>query len=417
MSGRISVFINIFGYVATITGTWIAIVGWAPEALKQYSFIGAALLASIFLAIIHLYGNLLLTPILVERHLDVAVKRSILLASQYLSKENKNSTGQRFRALPSIMETVTVVSALFISARTLKWPDRRMRQILSDDAQEWMFSTLKVGLIQGAPAEGFECSGCDKLSTCNMKYFDYLSHLYYCHGTFIGERFSSEFAPLANLLMEKFVCRDGICGWEATTGGGKIDPLATATILTLLTAFAGVDLRKIKRSINGLEKLQQQNGHLDGGWVRPKADSNRGCFSDMQVITAHRCIEAFRAWKDKGVIQDKQYNDVTQSAMRFLLSQDGREIPVDYHIAVGMSRPVVLRGLGHVAQGLIKAGASGESLDARMRVIALSQRRDGSFADRKEFIASELDTPQRTDLSAFLLRTLCFYRQIKTKQP
>lgn len=336
-----------------------------------------------------------------------AIRNSVGRAVRYLEDAgNRTEHDQRLRISPSVMETATVVGALTVGKHFLNRDHSNNEYGLT-----WLFETLKSQFSDISLPEklaGFDCHVCRGNNQCNIAFFDYLSHFSYCRGTILFDSFIEHFSLLGGTLENRLLAiSDNMAGWPARKGDADIDPLATSTALHLCLLFEALDDRDIRRVILWLIKSQAENGC----WKRPKEASNY-CGGEYKVISTHRAIEVLAMCSDAIELKDMAVdikNAISKGA-QYLASTPLADAPVSYDVQAGYLSPEIYRTIGHVAQGLTKAGNL-KSVVLRERICYLlnNQQSDGSFPISSSVTARDRNLLYYTDITAFMIRTLVFY--------
>lgn len=339
-----------------------------------------------------------------------AAKKAVSVALVYLQQaENKSSTSIRLRITKSVMESATVIGAETLAAKFLK---RSTNYDIT--GVSWIFEVLKSqfsGSGNLKSLEGFDCSACRGTNSCNVAFFDHLSHFVYCRGTPLYETFFEQFSFLGPLLASRLVTlTDQSAGWSAKQGDAEIDPLATATSLHLCLVFKSLTPEQVTVVAESLLRSQQPSG----AWHRPDK-SMAFCGGKLDVITTHRCIEVLSLLTKENSLEDRliPLRDVAiTNACTFLLGAPLHDDPVSYERNSGVLTPEVYRVLGHIVQGLVKAGkANTQSVRDKIGLILKCQDDDGSFRTSGSLLVRDRDLLHYTDITAFMVRTLVFYAQ------
>ncbi|WP_129348960.1 hypothetical protein [Solidesulfovibrio carbinolicus] len=347
-----------------------------------------------------------------EEEIPTKITKTIIRANKYLQTKNFNSDGQRMRHLPSLMETCTVIGAILLSAQTTK-----KKYPIEPRLIRWIFNELKCQFKNNNSVEFFDCSGCHFVKGCNIKYFDYLSHFYYAKNTFVFDLLIEEFSFLTDYLFLNILETEQHIGWPRCNGLKDIDPYATSTLLTLLSIF-NTKHKAIPSILESLSQMQILSGPQRGTWPSARSFymSNHPCFQSFPLITTHRCIEAFSVYQG-GAFFSKKYTNCIEIAADFLTNTPLQEQPVNYEFNMGIRSGEVLRGSGHVVQGLIKANRKNKYLFDLTNYIISAQYKDGSFHGRSNELTADRKMAEYTDLTAFLTRTLCLQHQYLSKSP
>lgn len=334
-----------------------------------------------------------------------AIRYAVAKAIDYLENaKNKNIHHQRYRNAPSIMETSTVFGALNLGKHFLGKDHENNERGLA-----WLFETLKSqfsGVTLPDKIQGFDCPHCRGKNQCNVAFFDYLSHFGYCRSTPLFASFVEQFSLLGVLLKKRLISGE-LAGWPAKEGDTDIDPLASATALHLCLIFNSLDSSETRRAVNCLIWSQQE----DGSWKRPEAASNF-CGGEFNIISTHRVIETLSMCLDRTGMVDltARIKQTIAKGAEFLSNCPLTEVPVSYDLHAGYVAPEVFRSIGHVAQGLTKAGnLKSVVLRERISYLLNNQQDDGSFPISNNVITSDRDLIFYSDVTSFLIRTLVFY--------
>jgi hypothetical protein len=333
-----------------------------------------------------------------QKDLKKSVKRAIKKGLDYLETNNVNKNGQRFRHIPSLLESATVIGAIYLAKDTLKIKHYDNIQTLT-----WLTNSLKKQFSNNGPVKYFDCYKCQNYQICNVGYFDYLSHFYYAKNTVLYEKLTNEFYFLIDIFESRMVKYNQLVGWTLYEEESReIDPFSTAGILILLDAFRSPMNKNINYILNSLVKSQDK----DGSWKRSFSIDGY-CGGSLDIITTHRVIEALSLYKEhlsKGV-----YERVVKNAIKYLKSSSGQETPVNYEIKSGVLEKELLRGLGHIVQALVKVGDESKMIEDYIKFIVCKQKEDGSYIGASEVLDDNRITAHNTDLTAFITRTLCIY--------
>ena len=316
----------------------------------------------------------------------------------YLEKENCNKNGQRYRNTVSIMETSTVIGTIVFASKTL---NKKVK--INNTTIYWLTNSLKK-LFKNTNVKYSNCQNCSELNKCNIKYFEYLSHFYYAKDTILYKILKEEFYFLNQELLKKYKKN----GWEDFEGSNNIDPLATATILILLSVYKNSPNYKIVDSLKFLIENQIKEGIKAGSWERPRSKEN-ACSRNFKVVTTHRVIEALSIYRDRFTILSNEIQETISLGVEYLKSSDYSEEPVNYEKNIGIDETESLRALGHIIQGLIKADMNTKLLEEHVELILELQKSNGSFVGVNNIIGEERKLIHHTDLTAFIVRTLCIY--------
>lgn len=336
-----------------------------------------------------------------------AIKRSVEKSVHYLEHaDNKTENDQRYRISPSVMETTTVIGAITLGKHYLGRYHHNNERGLA-----WIFETLKSQFSGVATAEklaGFDCPKCRGNNECNIAFFDYLSHFAYCKGASLYDSFFEHFSSVGTILRSRLrISSDDIAGWPAKNGDSTIDPFATATVLHLCVVFGTLDANSLRRVARWLVASQEENG----SWKRPP-EAVGYCGSEYPVITTHRVIEVLslcHKLKDLSKVAP-QIRTAISKGVQYLLSSPLLDSPVSYDRHAGYTTPEIYRIMGHIVQGLTKAGSLNSMvLRERISYIVNSQRDDGAFPTSSNVITHDRNLLHYTDITAFLTRTLIFY--------
>lgn len=330
------------------------------------------------------------------------VKSAISTGLSYLESTNVNKYGQRLRLTPSIMESSTVVGAIYLASNILTKNPK-----IAPETINWLFAGLKKQFQENAIVKHFDCSRCDNGNICNAAYFDYLSHFYYTKNTELYRRFCEEFKFMAEVLKSRLIEIDGMVGWPLFSGE-IIDPLPTATNLILHSLFPCLTPAQEKAVINTLLKLQVKNGPKIGSWQRTIKDK-KWCTGELPIITVHRVVEALTLFRQKYSEMDTMICDSVNLAAQYLKSSPGAEAPVNYEYRMGIDDEEILRGVGHMIQALVKAKVIDEFVERQVNYLINLQHDNGSFIGRSEAFSEDRELTNRTDLTAFITRTLCIF--------
>ena len=337
-------------------------------------------------------------------NLNKQILKSIDSGFKYLLEENINKNGQRMRLVPSIMESATTIGALSL-ASTVVHKDSAVEQ----RTIEWLLGALKKQFRDQVPVKYFECSRCDNGNVCNVAYFDYLSHFYYAKNTSLYNKFVDEFQFLGEILASRISCTRAKCGWKLFDQG-EYDILATSTNLILCSVLGSLSESQEKRVIKLLLAQQAKTGSKKGGWDRVITDS-RWCAGGLEIITAHRAIECLAIYKSKYSEFSSEIDVAITNAVTYLKSCQGGEEPVNYEHQVGINDVELLRGTGHIVQAMVKAGKHDDFLVDKINTLIHSQQKNGAFVGQSGYLDGQREIRNKTDLTAFITRTLCLYYQ------
>jgi len=383
----------------------------ATIALSGVQEWNTAILRSIFVVLfggailVHVRSNLRQSKKkLSGDNLNKRVLKSIENGFKYLVKENANKNGQRMRLSPSIMESATTIGALSL-ASTVVHKDSFVEQ----RTIEWLLGSLKKQFRDQVPVKYFECSRCDNGNVCNVAYFDYLSHFYYAKNTSLYNKFVDEFQFLGEILASRISCTRSKCGWKLFDQG-EYDVLATSTNLILCSVLGSLSESQEKRAIKLLLALQVKSGPKKGGWNRIITDS-RWCAGNLEIITAHRAIECLAIYKNKYSEFSSEIDAAIANAVTYLKSCQGSEEPVNYEHQMGIDDVELLRGTGHIVQAMVKAEKHDEFLVDKINILIHSQQKNGAFVGQSGYLDGQREIRNKTDLTAFIVRTLCLYYQ------
>ena len=336
------------------------------------------------------------------KNLQKSVKKAIANGLKHLETNNINDNGQRFRHTLSLMESSTVLGAIFLAKNTLN-----IKNDVDIQTITWLVNSLKQQFSGQCPVKYFDCYKCQNGQICNVGYFDYLSHLYYAKNTVLNKKLKEEFYFLVDIFNERLTEDNNQIGWKLYENEmSKIDPLATSTILILLHTFEYKNTKTIEKVLSSLIKTQEKNG----SWLR-KIQEDEYCGGEIEIITTHRVLESIMLYKN--IVNPTLANQSIANAIKYLQSSSGYEIPVNYEIRSGMLEKEMLRGLGHIVQALIKAKKFNNMLDDYVKLILCKQQKDGSFIGTSDIFESNKKLVFQTDLTAFLTRTLCLYYNAK----
>lgn len=341
------------------------------------------------------------------RQFLTAIQRSVEKAVHYLEHaENKTEHDQRYRISPSVMETTTVIGAIILGKHYLGRDHDNNERGLA-----WIFETLKSQFSGTATPErlaGFDCPKCRGNNECNVAFFDYLSHLAYCKGESLYDSFIEHFSSVGTTLRLRLHTSSGdIAGWPAKNGDSIIDPFATATALHLCVVFGTLEADSLCHVARWLITSQEENG----SWKRP-SEAVGYCGSEYPVITTHRVIEVLSLCHKAKELSNvaPQIQMAISKGAQYLLSSPLLDAPVSYDRHAGYTAPEIYRIMGHMVQGLTKAGSLNSMvLRERISYIVNSQRDDGAFPTSSNVITSDRNLIHYTDITAFLTRTLVFY--------
>jgi len=337
----------------------------------------------------------------------VAIRRSVGNAVRYLEHaENKTEHDQRFRISPSVMETATVIGAITLGKHFLSQDHDNNERGLA-----WLFETLKSqfsGVALSEKLAGFDCSKCRGNNECNVAFFDYLSHFAYCGGTSLYDSFIEHFSLLGTTLKNRLLAlSNDMAGWPAKNGDTVIDPLATSTVLHLCLILRSLNVHDIRRVVRWLIASQAE----DGSWQR-STEAIGYCGGEYKVISTHRAIETLGACTSVAALGDfsNEIRNAVSKGAQYLASSPLVDAPVSYDLQAGYTSPEIYRTIGHVAQGLTKAGSlSSVVLREHISYVLNSQRDDGAFPTSSNLIICDRNLLHYTDITAFLIRTLIFY--------
>jgi len=332
------------------------------------------------------------------------VIKSIEKGFNYLQNENKNNNGQRMRLSPSIMESATTIGAITLASKVLKKNNNVDKKTV-----DWLLGSLKKQFRDQVPVKYFECSRCDNGNVCNVAYFDYLSHFYYTKGSPLYTRFTDEFQFLSELFTSRIFCNKAKCGWKLFEDG-NFDILATSTNMILCYVFNSLTESQEKRVIKLILSEQTKNGSKKGSWPRVVTDS-KWCAGELEIITVHRAIECLAISMRKHPEFKSNIEEAIKSGTIYLKSCQGGEEPVNYEYQVGIDDVEILRGTGHIVQAMIKADISDSFLTDKVNLLIHAQNKNGSFVGKSDHLGGNRDITNKTDLTAFITRTLCLYHQ------
>jgi len=331
-------------------------------------------------------------------NLQKSVKNAIEKGLKHLENNNLNDNGQRFRHTPSLMESTTVIGSIYLARNTLN-----KKQEMDIKTITWLINSLKQQFLGKCQVKYFDCYKCQNKQVCNVGYFDYLSHLYYAKDTILFHKLENEFLLLVDIFEERLCEYDNRTGWTLYENETKlIDPLSTATILTLLKVFKYKNNKTIKKILKTLIEIQSK----DGSWVRAMPDDEY-CGGEIEIITTHRVVEAYALYKD--TVKVSGLDKSLEKAIIYLKSSSGYEAPVNYELRAGMTESEILRGMGHIIQAFTKANQANKTLEEYIRFILCKQEKDGSFIGTSDVFESNKKSVFYTDLTAFLTRTLSLY--------
>jgi hypothetical protein len=333
--------------------------------------------------------------------------RAIRRAVKYLeTASNQYEHKTRLRVTKSVMESATVLGAEIIGKRHLE-------EDTTYDVRgsAWIFEVLKSqfsGVTIPQKLEGFDCSSCRGRNDCNVTFFDYLSHFIYCQGTPAFVTFYEQFAFLGALLPDRLLEGDkNFLGWPVRTSGSEIDSFATATCLHICLMFESLSPKQLTEIVKWLLSSQDEAGN----WTRSEQSANE-CGGHLDVITTHRVIESLRLAQAK-ITTESLKNGIESSIQlgaRFLAGAALVDDPVSYERDSGILSPEVYRVIGHIVQGLTKAGCSDmQSVREKIILILKSQDSDGSFRTSGTLLENDRTLLHYTDITAFMIRTLVFY--------
>lgn len=348
--------------------------------------------------IIHLLYKYVLNNKCKYKNLRNSVKKAIKSGLNYLEKININEDGHRLRHTPSLMETSTVLGAIYLAKKTLN------KNINEDiELSISLIGDLKKQFSGECPVKYFDCFKCRNQQICNVGFFDYLSHLYFAKDTILYSKLENEFVSLINIFEERLIKYDHLLGWTLYQNETqKIDSLSTSTILILLYTFKYDNNDNIEQVLKTLIELQDKNG----SWKRD-FEEDEYCAGNIEIITTHRVIECFILFKNKFI--SINFDDSIQKAIQFLKSSSGYEKPVNYELRSNMNESELLRGLGHIIQALTKANISDDILEEYIKFILCKQQTNGSFIGTTNALDCNKELNYNTDLTAFIVRTLCIY--------
>lgn len=330
-------------------------------------------------------------------NLQKNVKKAISKGLSHLEQNNFNENGQRLRHTPSILESSTVLGAIHLAKNTLNLKHTENIQTII-----WLINSLKQQFSGQCSVKYFDCFKCQTKQICNVGYFDYLSHLYYAKNTILFSKLQKEFVFLVNIFEKRLTKHNSLYGWTLYENETKkIDPLATSTILILLNTLNYSNQENIEKILTSLIKLQSKNG----SWLR-KFKSDEYCAGEFEIITTHRVIEVLLLYKHRKI---KNIDKTIKKGIKFLKSSSGYEVPVNYELRSGMIENELLRGIGHIVQALVKAKEENSMVDDYVKFILCKQQKDGSFIGTTNTFESNKELVYYTDLTAFLIRTLCLY--------
>lgn len=336
-----------------------------------------------------------------------AIRSSVKNGVRYLEDaENKTEHDQRFRITLSAIDTATVIGAITVGKHFLN-----NSHINNEHGLAWLFEILKSqfsGISLPEKLAGFDCPKCRGVNDCNIAFFDYLSHFVYCRGTSLFESFNEHFSFLGSTLKDRLITvNNDMAGWSTKTGGSVIDPLATSTALHLCLIFNALNNVDIRRVVRCLISSQKQNGC----WCRP-AESTKYCGEEFKVISTHRAIETLRICSDISALDDMSMSisSAISKGARFLAGTPLIDAPVSYERQAGYASPEIYQMIGHVAQGLTKAGRlDSVVLKERISFLLNNQLSDGSFPTSSDVTMRNRNLLHYTDITAFMIRTLVFY--------
>lgn len=381
-----------------------------PEWLKEVIFFLILLLVLVTWVILRRTGKKSIGSNSSDEVIAHAAKKAVSFALAYLQQaDNKLSSNIRLRITKSVMESATVIGAETLAAKFLKKSTN-----YDITAVSWTLEVLKSqfsGSGSLRSLEGFDCSTCRGINNCNVAFFDHLSHFVYCNGTQLYETFFEQFSFLGPQLSSRLVTlADQSIGWPAKQGDNEIDPLATATSLHLCLIFKSLTPEQVTVVAEYLLRIQQPNG----AWHRLDK-SMVFCGGSLDVITTHRCIEVLSLLTKDNSLEDRLVllcDVAIANACTFLMGTPLHDDPVSYERNSGVLTPEVYRILGHIVQGLVKAGKGNtQSVRDKIGLILQCQAEDGSFRTSGSLIIRDRDLLHYTDITAFMVRTLIFYAQ------
>lgn len=346
-----------------------------------------------------------------SRSCNKAIRRAV----KYLeTASNQTEFKTRLRVTKSVMESATVFSAEVIGKAHLE------KETTYDvRGTAWIFEVLKSqfsGVVIPQKLEGFDCSSCRGKNDCNVAFFDYLSHFIYCKGTPAFDSFREQFAFLGASLPERLLEFDkGMTGWPSKTSDSLADSFATATCLHICLVFESISPKQLKGVVKWLLASQNETGE----WTRLKQAAN-SCAGSVDIITTHRVIESLRLAQSSQhtASMNKEIESSIHLGARFLAGAALVDDPVSYEINSGILSPEVYRVIGHIVQGLTKAGFSDtQSIREKVILILNSQDSDGSFRTSGTLLGNDRALLHYTDITAFMIRTLVFYvRAVQSNQ-
>lgn len=340
--------------------------------------------------------------------LSKRVYKSLKKTYKFLTNENFNSNGQRLRLTPSIMESSTVIGAVYTVSNSIHVTPK-----INPNTIEWLFSSLKKQFKEQVVVKYFDCSRCNNNIVCNIAYFDYLSHFFYAKNTVLYAKFVDEFTFMSELLTNRLFEGKNKCGWSLFDTK-TIDPLATATNLILHTIFPCLSKKQEMKVIKTLLKLQEKSGAAKGSWERDITDE-RWCAGQLTIITVHRVIEALMLIKSYHPQQELEIAKAIDLSVSFLKSSHAEENPVNYEFKMGVDDAEIMRGVGHIVQALVKAECNDFFVEQRVNFLLNSQKKNGSFIGKAGVLENDRELTNKTDLTAFIGRTLSIYYEAQSK--
>ena len=227
----------------------------------------------------------------------------------------------------------------------------------------------------------------------------------------------SGFSFLSDILDHKYIEKDSEGGWPLFDEQDIIDPLSTATNLSLLSLYPSFPIKKKHKSIDFLLRNQITEGTHKGSWSRINIyDERMACTQDFKLITTHRAIEALIIFISIFPDLKAKISHAVRQAVEFLNNSSLLEKPVTYEYDVGIEDPEALRGVGHIVQAFTKAIQYVDTtipLDNLINYVINSQNRDGFFIGTSNILFPDRDVSAHTDSTAFITRTLCLYYKTK----
>jgi hypothetical protein len=343
-----------------------------------------------------------------DKPIETRVSQSIEAGILYLNSANSNEQSQRMRTLPSIMETSTVIGCIATCRKDLPFDAKLL---------EWTWTGLKSRLRDRRRVECFDCTKCNKEGeVCLLSYFDYCSHFYYAQNDKIKSRFDIEFSFLGDQLAKYFISKGDQVGFPQRPSK-NFDVHSTATCLILALRFDALKYEQAQACLYSIEKSLAAVGK-DLFRAAVSQDPALVCSATYQIISAHRTLEAINEFNLK-FASKRQFEHLAEACQKYLITSPSEESAMSYFNDSGIDRRTHLRALGHIVQGLIKPLRQEHVtfVESRVELILELQNQDGSYSELDGVFGARIDQANRTDLTAFLTRTLFFYQAARSGKP